>query len=74
MNWDRENLLGIKFDAHWKWLLLPGIVILWAGYMFPSPGNGIGSGRRVRSPLVTIGYSVGFYALMFLFLVRLTVL
>jgi hypothetical protein len=73
LRWDRENLPEIKMDRWWKWLLLPGVVILWFGYMFPDSGvrGAVVSAKQARSPIMTIYYSLAFYGglLFLLFLV-----
>lgn len=38
----------------WTIFLLPGIVVLWFEYMYPSKGQSIASGRRRKSKVVTI--------------------
>lgn len=68
MHWSRENLAGVKFDRPWKWLLLPGVIILWFSYMFPNSGvaSTVASTRHARSPIMTYAYSAIFYlALLF---------
>jgi formate-dependent nitrite reductase cytochrome c552 subunit len=44
-------------------LLLPGRVILWLGYMFPSKGYSKvrQSSRHARSPIMTALYSAAFW-------------
>jgi hypothetical protein len=61
MRWNRDNLAGIKFNRPWKWLLLPGVILLWLEFMIPSKKI-IVSARRARSPLMTTVYSIAFYA------------
>lgn len=70
MDWSKENLLGIKFDRPWKWLLMPGVVLLWLSYMFPRSGISatVASSRHARSPIMTIAYSGVFYLAFFIFL------
>lgn len=63
MDWRRENLPGIRLDRPWKRLLLPGLVIQWLIYMFPSGryGSILSETRQARSPLMTYIYSAAFY-------------
>jgi hypothetical protein len=65
--WRRENLPGIAFDRPWKWLLLPGLVIQWIHYMFPSGSlsSVAGSARQANSQIITYLYSAAFYAVLF---------
>ncbi len=57
-------------DRWWKWLLLPGMAILWFGYMFPESGvrGSVASARRARSPAMTVCYSLAFYAMAVFFI------
>jgi hypothetical protein len=50
-------------DRPWKWVLLPGIVIQWFLYMFPSGGFGrvVSDTRISRSPLMTYYLNAVFY-------------
>ena len=61
--WQRENKSGLVFDTAWKWLLLPGLVIQWFLYMFPSGGFGkvVSDTRVARSLLMTYLISAAFY-------------
>jgi hypothetical protein len=61
--WRRENKPGIEFDRPLMWLLLPGVVIQWFLYMFPSGGLGrVASDTRIsRSRLMTYVLSAAFY-------------
>jgi hypothetical protein len=71
--WQNENTSGFEFDRPWKWAMLPGVVVQWFLYMFPS-----GSFRRVvsdtrvsRSPLMTYVLSAIFYFSAFAMIVFL---
>lgn len=61
--WGSENKSGVKFDRPVMWLLLPGVIIQWFLYMFPSGGFGrvVSDTRIARSPLMTYVLSVAFY-------------
>ncbi|SDO20194.1 hypothetical protein SAMN05444050_3512 [Afipia sp. GAS231] len=62
--WSRENKPRVVFDRPWKWLLLPGVVIQWTLYTFPS-GNFakvVTDTRVARSLLMTYVISGVFYA------------
>lgn len=68
--WQAENTSGFEFDQPWKWLMLPGVVIQWITYIFPSGsyGSSLASTRAARSQLMTYLYSIGFYCLVALLL------
>lgn len=70
MDWRRENLSGIRFDRPWKRLLLPGLVIQWLIYMFPSGryASILSETRHARSPLMTYVYSAAFYLVVLMLL------
>lgn len=74
LRWDRENLPELKLDRWWKWVLLPGVVILWFGYMFPDSGvrGAVVSARRARSPIMTVYYSLAFYGVAIFSILVLT--
>jgi hypothetical protein len=61
--WRSENKSGVRLDRRMTWLLLPGVIIQWFLYMFPSGGFGrVASDTRIaRSPLMTYVLSVAFY-------------
>lgn len=67
--WQKENTSGMSIDRPWKWVLLPGIVIQWFLYMFPSGGfQGVVSDTRsARSHLMTYYFSAVFYVGMLFF-------
>lgn len=45
---------------------MPGKVILWIEYMFPSRVSGVfGSARRRNVPLIQLLYSISFYITIF---------
>lgn len=55
----------------WWWLfIMPGTVLLWIQYMFPSSGNVWASGRRYNadSALLKILYSLAVWGLSAIFL------
>lgn len=59
-----EPIDGYRFSSVWlTWFCIPGRVILWLRYMFPSGGfAGVAAtGRQARSPIMAIGYSIAFY-------------
>ena len=59
----RDDLSGFKLDRPWKYLLIPGVVVLWLRYMFPQ-GGWVGvarTGRQARSPIMVYLASAGFY-------------
>lgn len=68
----RDNLPGIKFDAAWKVVLLPGFLIQWLIYMSPSAGVvGVAISRRhARSPAMTYVYSAAFWVVMLICLIE----
>ena len=49
----------------WWWIfIMPGKIMLWLEYMFPSGvTEAIGSARRRNVPLIQVLYSIGFYLL-----------
>ena len=49
-----------------EFFLLPGRVVLWLGYMFPSKGYGSvrKSARHARSPIMTFFYSLAFWVFL----------
>jgi hypothetical protein len=53
--WQKEKTTKFEFDQPWKWIFLPGAVIQWFLYMFPSGGFGrvVSDTRMSRSPLMT---------------------
>jgi hypothetical protein len=61
--WERENKARVTFDSSWKWLLLPGLIIQWFFYMFPTGGYGriVSETRVSRSLLMTYLISAVFY-------------
>jgi hypothetical protein len=61
--WQRENKPGVPVNNAWKWLLLPGLVIQWFLYMFPSGGFSkvVSDTRVARSPFMTYFISGIFY-------------
>jgi hypothetical protein len=61
--WKRENKSGVAFDSAWKWLLLPGVVIQWFLYTFPSGSFAkvVTDTRVARSLLMTYVISGVFY-------------
>ncbi|WGD53765.1 hypothetical protein QA641_07675 [Bradyrhizobium sp. CB1650] len=61
--WQNENTSGFEFDRPWKWMMLPGVVIQWFLYMFPSGtfGRVVSDTRVSRSPLMTYFLSALFY-------------
>ncbi|MHC1946097.1 hypothetical protein IF803_17085 [Bradyrhizobium sp. UFLA06-06] len=63
--WTRENKPRLEFDRAWKWLLLPGVVIQWFLYTFPSGSFAkvVTDTRVARSPLMTYVISASFYIL-----------
>jgi len=75
MRWDQDNFVGVKFDKRWKWLLLPGVVMLWVQYMFPSGGMSAvaSTSRRVRSPVMTAVYSAAFYMVALFLIIQVVV-
>lgn len=66
--WGRENKPGLQFDRGWKWLLLPGVIIQWLLYMFPSGGFGrvVSDTRVARSLLMTYLINAAFYLVVLL--------
>lgn len=64
--WGRENTPRVAFDRPWKWLLLPGVVIQWFMYMFPTGGFAkvVSDTRIARSPLMTYFLSFAFYGVV----------
>lgn len=63
----RENKARVIFDRHWKWLLLPGLIIQWFLYMSPAGGYGrvVSETRVSRSLLMTYVLSAFFYLFAF---------
>jgi hypothetical protein len=61
--WARENKPGVTFDSAWKWLLLPGVIVQWFLYTFPTGGIArvVTDTRVARSPLMTYVISGVFY-------------
>jgi hypothetical protein len=61
--WQKENTAGFEFDRPWKWVLLPGAVVQWLLYMFPSGSFGrvVSYTRMSRSPLMTYVLAAFFY-------------
>jgi hypothetical protein len=61
--WEQENKARVTFDSFWKWLLLPGLIIQWFLYMFPTGGYGriVSETRVSRSLLMTYLISAIFY-------------
>lgn len=59
----REITSGVEFDSAWKWLLLPGVIIQWFLYMFPTGGFAkvVTDTRVARSLLMTYVISGVFY-------------
>ncbi|MCK1354643.1 hypothetical protein IVB56_27240 [Bradyrhizobium sp. CW7] len=66
MLWTRENIAGLKLDRPWKYLLIPGAVVQWFIYMFPSGAfsSVVSETRHARSPIMTFVYSAGFWLLL----------
>jgi hypothetical protein len=66
MLWSRENIAGLKLDRPWKYLLIPGAVVQWFIYMFPSGkfNSVVSETRQARSPVMTLVYSAGFWVLL----------
>ena len=55
------------FRALWFLFLLPGVLILWLEYMFPSKGNAIASARRRKSKPVTVLMAIlGWFFILYL--------
>jgi len=61
--WRRDNKSGVRLDRRIMWLFVPGVIIQWFLYMFPSGGFGrvVTDTRIARSPLMTYVLSVAFY-------------
>lgn len=59
----RDHLDGYSFRSPYNHVVLPGRVLLWIQYMFPSKGflTITKSARHARSPIMVILYSAGFY-------------
>ena len=66
MVFERENIPRIKPTGWWRWYLLPGQVIQWFLYMFPSGrySRVVSDTRQARSPLMTYVYSTVFYFML----------
>lgn len=64
--WQNENTSGFTFDRPWKWAMLPGVIIQWFLYMFPSGSFGrvVSDTRVSRSPLMTYVLAAFFYLAM----------
>jgi hypothetical protein len=64
--WRRENPSGVPFESAWEWLLLPGLVVQWFLYMFPTGGFAkvVSDTRVAKSPLMTYFISGIFYLLV----------
>jgi len=41
---------------------MPGTVLTWIEYFFPSRGQVWASGRRYRNPIIQVGYTLALYA------------
>jgi hypothetical protein len=74
MSWSRENIAGLKLDRPWKFFLVPGAVIQWFIYIFPSGtfSSVLSETRQARSPIMTVVYSAVFW--LFLLFAALSVL
>lgn len=68
MGWEKENIPRLRIDRPWKYVLIPGLVIQWFMYMFPSGkyASVVSSTRISRSQIGTYFYSSLFYALTFI--------
>lgn len=71
--WGRENKPRVEFDRPWKWLLLPGVIVQWFLYMFPTGGFAkvVSDTRVARSALMTFVISGAFYCAALVLLLSL---
>lgn len=71
-----EDESDVSTRRAWWWIFfMPGKVILWLEYMFPSRIPGVfGSARRRNVPLLQIMYSIYFYVsvMFFIFVIFIT--
>ena len=69
-----DQLIPSDKPLSWWLLIMPGKILLWLEYMFPSTiSGGIASARRKDVPAIQIYRSIGFYlaVLFFSFLAML---
>lgn len=69
--WQYDNTTNFRLDRKWKLLLIPGLVIQWFLFMFPSGrySSIVSATRQSHSPLMTWFYSAAFYIAILLLIV-----